>query len=75
MGEAPYRKLALFEVAVLYHPAQALEGEAERVTSLAVPITPVLARDEKHAAMIGARKIADSLAPELDRCEVVVRPF
>ena len=73
-----YVKLALFEAAVLYHPPVRLkDGEEveERRTQLVLEPTTFLARDQEHAAMLAARAIDAKYEDELDRCEVVVRPF
>lgn len=73
-----YVKLALFEAAVLYHPpARTIKGEEvqERRTELVLTPTTFLARDQEHAAMLAARAIDAKYEDELDRCEVVVRPF
>lgn len=75
---ATYTKLALFEAAVLYHPpTHDQEGKEvkERRTQLVLQPMTFLARDQEHAAMLAARAIDAKYEDELDRCEVVVRPF
>lgn len=73
-----YVKLALFEAAVLYHPpVRAIETEelVERRTQLVLAPQTFLARDLEHAGMLAARAIDAKYEGDLDRCEVVVRPF
>lgn len=73
MTKKPYVKLALFEYAVLFHPAES-ETEERRTLLLVEPST-VMARDAEHAGMLAARAIPDTYAESLERCEVIVRPF
>lgn len=67
----------LFEYAVIYHPKpKKVDGVEEREKSkLLVDVTRVLARDDKEVAILAARDIPETLLGELDRVEIVVRPF
>ena len=61
----------LFQIAVICHPEEKSKAPAE----LVVPIETILAKDEKVAALMAARKIPESYNEKLDRVEVAVRPF
>ncbi len=76
-NEAPYTKLSLFEISVLYHPtpAEREDSEVMQRTQLILEPRSVLAKDEGHAATIAARAIPEKYADRLDRCEVGIRPF
>ena len=65
-------KLRLFEVAILVHPE---ETDKKGTTELVGEKTSVLAKDEKTAGMQAVRLIPNKYATNLDRIEVIVRPF
>lgn len=70
--------MKLYEFAVIYQPKPAATGSAGPPTeapSILVPPICVLARDEKHAAMLAARAVPESHADKLDEVDVAVRPF
>lgn len=66
--------MRLFEIAVIYNPKKDTDIE-DKVSSIVVPITSVLAKDLTMAQMLAARLIPDAYANKLDQIEVVVRPF
>lgn len=68
--------MKLYEYAVVYNPKPTPDGKpATDQAALVVPPTCVLARDEKHAAMLAARAIPETYAGKLDEVDVAVRPF
>jgi hypothetical protein len=73
--------MKLYEYAVVYNPKPPQNMTLAIVTTptepavIVVPPTCVLARDEKHAAMLAARAIPESYAGKLDEVDVAVRPF
>lgn len=70
--------MPLFEYAILYTPIQTKEqnelGEKPK-TVLAVPVTPIVAANEKEAGTIAARNIPTQYEDKLSQVEVVVRLF
>lgn len=68
----------IYEYAILYHPMQTKEqrdrGES-RKSIILVPITPILAKDDKEVQVLAARYIPDEYLNRLDQVEVAVRPF
>ncbi len=68
----------IFEFAVIYHPVptkdQQERGERPK-SELVVPVTTVLANDEKQAGMLAARAIPETFTDKLDRLEIALRPF
>ena len=66
--------MKIFEFAVILHPTDE-ERKAGKSSLLVVPITPVLAVDEKQAGMLAGRAIPTEHLDKLNRMEVAVRPF
>lgn len=68
----------LFDMAILFHPAQT-EDEVKRGVRAksAVLVAPktILAADDKEAAVLAAREVPQSHLDQLDRVEILVRPF
>ena len=67
--------MQLFEYAVILQPKLDKDGEVKEEGTVVVPVTSVLAKDEKQATMIASRAIPDSQIKKMDRLTVVVRPF
>lgn len=65
------RKLKLFEVAMILHPAEETTDKSKMIGE----IKRMLAADEKQVAMLAAREIPEEYLSDLDRVEVLVRPF
>lgn len=66
--------MKIFEFAVILHPTDE-ERKAGKSSELVVPITAVLAADEKQAGMLAGRAIPEEHLDKLSRMEVAVRPF
>lgn len=70
--------MKLFEYAVIFNPLptedQVKRGERPKA-KLIVPITELLANDEKEASMIAARAIPEDYINQLDRVQIAIRPF
>ena len=68
----------LFEYAIIYkpHPTkdQMERGEKPKQV-LVVPITSVLANNDKEAQMLASRAIPDTYTDKLDQLDIAVRPF
>lgn len=68
----------LFDFAILFHPA-ATEDEQKRgvkpKSTLLVEPRTILATDDKEASILAAREIPATHTDQLDRVEVVLRPF
>lgn len=72
------KKMKLFEYAVIHHPAPTEDEQkrgAQPKSELLVEPEYVLAFDEKEASVLAARAIPDSHVDQLDRVEIVLRPF
>lgn len=68
-------KLKLFEYVMLLHPLTNKEGKADNKTTILKDVTRVLAADEKQVGILAARNIPEDQIENLDRVEVIVRPF
>lgn len=64
-------KKKVFQVITLLHP----KDEKSETKLISKGIETVLATDEKQAGVLAARMIPESEIKNLDRVEVVVRPF
>lgn len=64
-------KLRPFEFLVLLHP----EEKSTDSSKIIVEKQFVLAKDEKTAAMSATRAIPKEYDADLDRAEIIVRPF
>jgi len=65
--------LRLFQYAILLHPDEDLD-EKQKTKILKDPST-ILAGDDKQAAMRIAREIPEEHLDDLDRVEILIRPF
>lgn len=66
-------KLRLFEYAVLLHPET--KKEEKNKTILVKQPAWLLAKDEKQVGMLAAREVPEKYLDQLDRVEIIVRPF
>lgn len=64
----------LFLVALIQKPTKA-EEENGKQESLVMPPTPVIARDDKSAAVKAVAENKDKITTDLSNVEVLVRPF
>lgn len=67
--------MKLFEFAVIYQGKKNKDGEYTKKAAIITEPKCVLAVDEKQAAMMAAREIPSDYAEDLDKVEVIVRPF
>jgi hypothetical protein len=67
--------LKLFEYAIIQQPLKDKGGKVVEDGSILVGVNTVLARDVAHAQMIAAREVPDEAMEDIERLEVVVRPF
>lgn len=65
----------LFEYAVFKDDKLDKEGDITESAVVLVPPTTVLAKDDKQVGMLAARAIGDEHMDDLDRIQIVVRPF
>lgn len=68
-------KLKAFEYLCLLHPKVDKDGKEEGDTKMIVEKKFVLAKDDKTAAMQATRAIPKEYDHDLDRVEIIVRPF
>ena len=68
-------KLKLFEYAMLLHPETDQEGKEKGKTILLKDLTRTLAKDDKQVGILAAREIPKEHLENLDRVEIIVRPF
>lgn len=68
-------RLKLFEYAVLLHPKKNKKDEDEGDTVMIADRKVILAKDDKMVAMRATREIDAKYENDLDRCEIIVRPF
>jgi len=66
--------MKLYEYAVIYHPKKKKDEEAAK-SEVLVPVTTILAADEKEVAIRAARAIPAEYAEKLDQVEIAFRPF
>lgn len=66
--------MKLYQYAVIWNPNEK-EKEAGQKSQLVVPITTLLASDEKSAGLQAARAIPEEWVPKLEQCEIALRPF
>jgi hypothetical protein len=65
-------KLKLFEYCILFHPNEKDEGvKTEKIKG----IDTVLAKDEKQAAILVSREIPSNYLDQLERVDIIIRPF
>lgn len=68
-------KLKPFEYIVLLHPAMDDDGKYKETTKIIVEKAFSLAKDDKTCAMMATRAIPKEFDNDLDRVEIIVRPF
>ncbi len=64
----------LFEYAAIWHPNEK-ELEQGKSSKIIVDVNTVVAKDQNSATLVAARAIPEEFVEQLDRVEVVVRPF
>lgn len=62
--------MKVYEYVVFYSPSEKTEK-----SKIIVPLTTILANDDKQAAMLAARAIPEDYVSRLDEVEIAVRPF
>jgi hypothetical protein len=67
--------MKLFEYAVFKDEKLDKDGEVVDAAAVLVPPTVVLAKDEKLVGIRAAKAIGDEHMDDLDRIQIVVRPF
>lgn len=67
--------MKLFEYAVFKDEKLDKDGEVVDAAKVIVSPTTVLAKDEKQVGLRAAKAIPDEYLDDLDRVQVVVRPF
>lgn len=65
----------IFEYAVIKQPLEDEDGKETEPAELVVPLTAIMAKDEKQATLLASRAIPDSEMGNLDRLDIAVRPF
>ena len=71
-------KQQIFEYAILYHPTEKKDSDGniiKRISEVVVPMSSVLASNEKEAMMLIARMIPEKFLSDLDCIEIALRPF
>jgi hypothetical protein len=68
-------KLKPFEYLCLLHPKQDKDGNDDGDTKIIVEKKSVLAKDDKTVAMMATRSIDSQYDNDLDRVEIIVKPF
>lgn len=64
----------LYLVALIQKPTKKEQEDGKQET-LILPPTPVIANDDKQAAVKAVAQSKDKIAESLDNVEVLVRPF
>lgn len=67
--------MKLFEYAVFKDEKTNKDGDVIDAAVILVPPTTILAKDEKHVGIRAAQAISSNEMDNLDRIQVVVRPF
>ena len=67
--------MKLYQYAVIYSPKSSNSKEHPEKAKVIVPITELLANDDKSAMLIAARAIPEEYIDKLEFCEVALRPF
>ena len=68
-------RLRLFEYVILLHPVEKKDGKEASKSLILQDIKRKLAKDEKEIGMLAAREIPEKHMDDLERIEIVVRPF
>lgn len=66
-------KMKVFEYVLLWHPNEKEEKEGKK--SKLIEHNQILALDDKSASLQVARKIPEEYNEELDKVEILMRPF
>lgn len=66
--------MKLYQYVVMWHPGKE-EKDAGRVSEIVIPVTTILAHDEKQATIVAAREIPEFYEKNLEQVEIAVRPF
>jgi hypothetical protein len=67
--------MKLYQFAVIYNPDTTTEALKDEKPQVLVPLTTILAKDEKQGQMLAARAIPEDYMDRLDSVEIAVRPF
>jgi hypothetical protein len=67
--------MKLYEYAVIKDEKVDKDGNVTDAAAVIVPVTTVLAKDPEQAQLKAARSIPETEMDDLDRLQVVVRPF
>lgn len=67
--------LKLYECAVIWVPTAEMEEEIGAKPKVVVPVTPIIAKDEKAVRIWASRAIPNEYSDDLDRVTIFVRPF
>lgn len=65
----------LYEYAVIKDEKTDKDGDPFDPAAVVVPVRTVLAKDPEQASLLAARAIPETEMGDLDRLQVVVRPF
>lgn len=65
----------LFQIAAILHPTDKDREDNGTRSILLVPPETILARDDREAQLVAARKIPADQTKNLDRIEIAVAPF
>ena len=71
-------KSKLFEYIILYHPKDKKDKDGNDITEktkLVRASKSFLGKDEREVSMVAAREIPDEYLDDLERVEIVIRPF
>lgn len=65
----------LFEYAAILQPEEDEDGNVKEKAKLIVDVTRVLAESEQEVSIRAARELPNSVIEDLDRVEIIIRPF
>jgi hypothetical protein len=68
-------RLKPFECLILIHPKRAKKDEEEEGRTRELDQALLLAADQNQALLLAARRIPEEHLADLDRVEVLIRPF
>lgn len=67
--------MKVYEYVLVYRPKEGTVKVDGTNKPVILDSDRILAKDEKHAAMLAARSIPDDHADHLDEVDVLIRPF
>lgn len=71
--------MKLYQYSILFVPNKTKSPEGKDTTTekakVLVPVTDILANDDKQAAIVAARAIPEGYVDRLDEVQIAVRPF